>query len=373
MRRLAATLLVLCSTPAIAQVPDAPTFIAARGRLQVFLRGLDMPVGLVAAPRDPVKNRLFVVEKSGRIRTVVGRTLDPTPVLDVSSRISTWTEQGLLGLAFHPKFAENGRFYVNFTDKKGDTRVVEFKLMGGRADPSSERELLHVEQPYRNHNGGNLAFGPDGKLWIGLGDGGSHDDPHDNGQNPKTFLGKMVVIDVDAPKPVPKIQELGLRNPWRYSFDRKTGDLYIADVGQDQFEEVDVLSRDDALKGGQNFGWAILEAQHCHRPPSGCPRSGLTPPVVEYTHREGCSITGGIVYRGKLFPEFDGVYFYADYCTALVRGFKWVDGKVTDHLSYKAAFDPDSVLANVAAFGEDGDGELYIVSLEGTIWKLVRR
>jgi glucose/arabinose dehydrogenase len=298
----------------------------------------------------------------------VAGKLQPQPVLDLSSRVSNWTEQGLLGLAFHPTF---GRMFVNFTDKKGDTRIVEFKLVDGRADPASERAILRVAQPYRNHNGGHLLFGPDGKLWVGLGDGGSHDDPEGNGQNPKTRLGKMLVIDVDAPEP--KTWLVGLRNPWRYAFDRKTGDLFIADVGQDKWEEIDVVPREAALHGGVNLGWAIMEGLHCHRPAKDCKQQGLLLPVVEYGHQDGCSVTGGIVYRGKELPEFDGVYFYADYCTALIRGFKWVDGKVTEHYGYRSAFDPETKLSQVSSFGEDAQGELYILSLDGTIWKLVRR
>jgi glucose/arabinose dehydrogenase len=346
-------------------------------QLQLWLRGLSIPVGLVAAPGDAA--RVYIVEKSGTVRPARigpgGRAQLEQPILDVSDRITTWTEQGLLGLAFHPKFAENHKLYIDYTDKKGDTRIVEFQLKGDRVDPASERLILHIPQPYKNHNGGNLLFGPDGKLWIGTGDGGSHDDPHGNGQNRSALLAKMLLVDVDAAKPEPKIHMIGLRNPWRYTFDRATGDLYIADVGQDKFEEINVVPRDQALKGGQNFGWAIVEGLgHCHRPSSGCDQTGLVQPVVEYTHKVGCSVTGGAVYRGKAIPELDGVYFYTDYCSAFVRGFRWTAaGGVKDHLSYKTAFDPDYHLTQLTAFGEDAAGELYLLSFEGTIYKLVRR
>jgi len=352
-----------------------PEAQSVRAHLVPWARGLSMPVGLVAPPGDAT--RVFIVEKSGTVRPARtgpdGRAQVELPILDVSERITTWIEQGLLGLAFHPRFAENHKLYINYTDKKGDTRVVEFRLAGAHVDPASEREILHVAQPYKNHNGGNLVFGPDGKLWIGLGDGGSHDDPHGNGQRRDAMLGKMLVVDVDAEKPQAKIHMIGLRNPWRYAFDRKTDDLYIADVGQDKFEEIDIVPRDEALKGGQNFGWAITEGLHCHRPSRNCDQTGLFPPQVEYTHKQGCSITGGTVYRGKALPELDGVYFYADYCTAWVRGFRWVGGMVTDHFSYKSGLDPDYHLSQVSAFGEDAAGELYVLSLEGTIYKLVRR
>jgi glucose/arabinose dehydrogenase len=347
-----------------------------RARLVPWARGLSMPVGLVAAPGDA--EHVYIVEKSGTVRPARtgpdGKAQVELPILDVSDRITTWTEQGLLGLAFHPKFAENHKLYLNYTDKTGDTRVIELRLEGGKVDWKSERLILHVPQPYKNHNGGDLVFAPDGKLWIGLGDGGSHDDPHGNGQKKDALLGKMIEVDVDAPTPEPKIHMLGLRNPWRYVFDRKTGDLYIADVGQDKFEEINVLPRDQALKGGQNFGWAIVEGMgHCHKPSSGCDQTGLTAPVVEYTHKLGCSVTGGYVYRGKALPELDGIYFYADYCSAWIRGFKWDNGQVKDHLSYKNGFDPDYHLTQVTTFGEDAAGELYVLTFEGTIYKLVRR
>jgi glucose/arabinose dehydrogenase len=343
-------------------VPPAPARVAKL----VEVARATMPVALVAAP----DGRLFVVEKVGRVRLVERGRLS-APVVDVSRRVSSWTEEGLLGLALHPKFIQNGRLYINFTDIRGDTRVVELRLgpKAAAVDPASERELLFVRQPYVNHNGGDLVFGPDGLLYIGLGDGGSANDPHGNGQNRQTLLGKMLRLDVDASVPRPEILHMGLRNPWRYAFDRKTGDLYIADVGQDRYEEVNVVP---AGAGPQNFGWNVVEGLHCLRR-GPCDPTGMTPPVLEYTHKSGCSIIGGFVYRGRALPELDGIYFYGDYCTAGLWGFRYRDGQVVDSWDWKPVLDPDSRLATLSSFGEDADGELYLLSLDGPIYKMVRR
>jgi glucose/arabinose dehydrogenase len=239
-----------------------------------------------------------------------------------------------------------------------------------KADPGAERELLRIDQPYSNHNGGNLVFGPDGKLYIGMGDGGSRGDPHRNGQNKQSLLGKMLRLDVDAPSPAPEIIQTGLRNPWRYSFDRKTGDLYIADVGQNRFEEVDVVPAGNI--DGHNFGWNIVEGNgHClfGEP---CDKGGLTAPVIEYKSSEGCSITGGFVYRGRELPELDGHYFYADYCTALLRSFRYEGGRAAQSRDWKAELDPKNRLSKLTAFGEDEAGELYLLSQDGPIYRFAR-
>jgi glucose/arabinose dehydrogenase len=367
-RALACAILVLVgcradaeSLPVEPPPPAPPAEVARSVRLVRVVDGLKQPVGLVFAPRDP-ERRLFIVEKGGFVRVLRGGRLDAQPFLDVHDRVSGATEQGLLGLAFHPRFVDNGRFYVNYTDRKGDTRVVEFD----RA--YRQRELLFVKQPFNNHNGGDLVFGPDGKLYVGLGDGGWANDPFGHGQDPKALLAKMLRLDVEAPgRPTPEIVARGLRNPWRYAFDRKTGDLYIADVGQDRWEEVDVVPA--GTLDGRNFGWKIMEGLHC-RSGRWCDQRGLTLPVVEYNHKAGCSITGGFVYRGSQLPLLDGAYFYADYCTALVRSFRWKDGRVTDQWDWRATLDPEMQLASIASFGEDADGELYIVSLDGVIWAL---
>lgn len=377
MRQILLLLSVLLPAIAVAAEPPVgppPPGVAKRVKLELVTSATTQPVGLVAAPERP--GRLFVVEKRGQVKILRGKKIDAAPFADLSGRVALEKrdngEQGLLGLAFHPQFARNGRFYLNFTDEKGDTRIVELKVDGkdaNRADPKSERLLLHVDQPFANHNAGDLAFGPDGKLYVALGDGGAADDPRGHGQNPKSLLGKLMRIDVDAAKPAPEVIGKGLRNPWRYSFDRKTGDLYLADVGQNLWEWVHVAPATKLT--GHNFGWNITEGLHCFKAKR-CDTTGLTRPVAEYPRSDGCSITGGYVYRGKALPELQGAYFYSDYCTALLRSFRLKDGKAVDSWDWKAALDPESTLARLASFGEDHDGELYVVSHDGPIYKLVR-
>jgi glucose/arabinose dehydrogenase len=239
-----------------------------------------------------------------------------------------------------------------------------------RAGAAGSRRLLRVPQPAPNHNGGGVEFGPDGKLYVLLGDGGGADDPDGNAQNPKLHLGKALRIDVESPQPRVEVVGKGLRNPWRYSFDPRTNDLYIGDVGQNEWEYVHVVP--GGKLAGQNFGWNIVEGTHCFGART-CNRQGLHLAVYEYPHREGCSITGGHVYRGKALPELDGLYFFSDYCTALLRSFRFRNGRVSDVWDWKEALDPESQLANVASFGLDQEGELYIVGHDGPIFKLVRR
>ena len=335
--------------------PPAPSSLALRLKLLEVARAKH-PVALVAADK-----KLLVAEKGGRLRVIENGILLPGAILDLSDRVSRDSEQGLLGVA-----VKNSQLYVNYTDKKGDTRVREYPL-SDHIDPDSGRELLFVHQPFANHNGGHLLFGPDGKLYVGLGDGGSGYDPLGNGQNQKSQLGKMLRLDVA--RGGVEIFDIGLRNPWRYAFDAKTGDLYIADVGQDRWEEIDVQP---AGSGRLNFGWSVMEGRHCLHG-TRCDSKGMTAPIVEYSHKTGCSITGGIVYRGRALPELDGDYFYSDYCTAILRSLHWKSGAVTDHWDWKAALDPDNILSQVSSFGEDADGELYLLSLDGPIYKLVRR
>jgi glucose/arabinose dehydrogenase len=355
-----------------------PGPIAAGVTLTRIAAGLSKPVFLTFAPGDATR-RLFVVEKTGRVRILRGGRFDrdAAPFLDVASRVSSGSEQGLLGLAFHPDYARNGRLFVNLTDRNGDTRILAFTVARDdpdRVDPASERELLFVDQPYSNHNGGHLAFGPDGLLYVGLGDGGSAGDPQRNGQNPQALLAKLLALDVDAPAPVtPVIVALGLRNPWRYAFDRATGDLWIADVGQNAFEEVDVFPATAlraAARGERpplNFGWNVVEGLgHCYATRD-CDQRGLTSPVVEYDHGDGCSITGGYVYRGRALPDLVGLYFFADYCTALVRSVRV--GAPAEVWDWRAALDPEQRLADLSSFGEDADGELYLVSLDGDVYR----
>jgi glucose/arabinose dehydrogenase len=331
-------------------------------------------------------NRIFVVEKTGAIRIMAdGRTL-PQPFLDIADRVnSRGSEQGLLGLAFPPDYANRSFFFVNYTDRNGDTVVARYDVTGDPnvANPGSEFVVLKIAQPAANHNGGDLAFGPDGMLWIGTGDGGAANDRFDNGQNPEALLGKMLRIDVTSdpnqPYVVPadnpwldaemggkrvrtEIWAIGLRNPWRYSFDRATGDLWIADVGQNQIEEVNVTRA--PLAGGLNYGWPIQEGNACFRDLN-CDPAGLVQPVAQYNHGpDGCSVTGGYVYRGGQFDRLAGVYLYGDYCSGRIWGLD--------------AANPGApvLLANagsaLSSFGEDEAGELYITDLSGgTVRRIV--
>ena len=344
--------------------------------------GLNAPVDLQSAPGD--RSRLFVVEQAGRIRIVRGGAVLLAPFLDIVDRVGSGGERGLLGLAFHPSYAQNGRFFVNYTDRSGHTHIAEFRAAPGTdtADPASERLILFVTQPFANHNGGGLAFGNDGMLYIGLGDGGSGGDPLNNGQSLLTHLGKILRIDVDRGSPfaipadnpfvsnaaaLPAIWAYGLRNPWRFGFDRATGDLYIGDVGQNALEEVDVgLS---SRRGGENYGWSIMEGTRCFRPSSGCPTAGLTLPVIEYGRADGCSITGGVVYRGCRMPGYHGTYFYGDYCTGMIRSFRLVSGQALDQRDWTAALGRG--IGNISSFGVDADGEIHIVDHDGEVYRVV--
>ncbi len=363
------------ASPGSTKLVRVPAELAKKVALREVAHGLERPVLLVAAPGD-ARRRLFVVEQGGKIRFLEKGALSPKTFFTIGG-LASGNEQGLLGLAFHPRFAENGKLYVNYTSKDMTTHVVEYKVSAtdpDTVDPKSKRELISIEQPYSNHNGGNVVFGPDGKLYVGMGDGGAANDPHGNGQNDKALLGKLLRFDADAASPAPEIVHKGLRNPWRFSFDAKTGDLYIGDVGPNLWEYVHAVAAGDKAK--HNFGWNIVEGNHCFDPDTGagkdtCNRTGLTPPLVEYGHDEGCSITGGFVYRGKALPDLDGRYFYADYCTGLLRSFVWSQGAVREHYNWKAAIDHDAVLAQVSSFGVDHDGELYIVELTGSIYQLV--
>ena len=332
-------------------------------------RGLSKPLGLEFFSGDPLK-RLFVVEQTGTVRAITSGVVEKAPLLDVGKLISkSHSEQGLLGLAFHPNFKDNGLLYINYTDRDGETRVVQYTSTtsaNAKVDLQSAKVLLRLAQPWRNHNGGYLAFGPDGLLYVGTGDGGAADDPKRASQAPENRLGKMLRINVDTAEV--KIIQTGLRNPWRYTFDRKTGDLYIADVGQNKWEEVSVVAPADIE--GANFGWSVWEGKHCFRK-ANCSSEGMTAPAIEFDHATGCSITGGIVYRGSAIPQLDGAYFYSDFCTAILRSFQWNNGVVTDHWDWKEILDPKSRLAEVSAITEDEDGEMYLLSISGGIYKLV--
>lgn len=340
--------------------------------------GLSFPVDLTAPPGD--SSRLFVVEKTGTIRIIRNGNVVSAPFLDIRSQVSGGSEQGLLGMAFDPDYATNGRFVVNFTDRAGTTRIVAYQVSADpdAADPASADTILSVAQPYSNHNGGGLQFGPDGYLYIGLGDGGSAGDPADNGQNRTVLLGKMLRLDLNGGSPyaIPadnpfadstglrgEIWSYGLRNPWRFSFDRQTGDFYIADVGQDAREEVNFAAAGSG--SGANYGWSIMEGTACFGGGQ-CNQSGLTLPVLEYGHGEGCSVTGGYVYRGSAAPGLVGRYFYADYCQGWVRSFTMSGGQATDRRDWPELTPGGAI----TSFGQDAAGEIYILVSGGTVYRI---
>ena len=296
--------------------------------------------------------------------------------LNIGGRVlSEGNEQGLLGLAFHPNYEDNGYFYVNYTDNNGDTVVARYSVSADAnvADVDSEQIILQVDQPYGNHNGGHIEFGPDGYLYISLGDGGSGDDPGNNGQNPDTLLGSILRIDVDGGDPyaipadnpfangggAPEIWFYGLRNPWRFTFDSETGDIYIADVGQNQYEEINFLP--GGIAGGANFGWRYREGAHAYigSPPEGL---SLIDPVAEYQHPVGCSVTGGVVYRGNNLPEWNGVYLYGDFCTGVMFGLaQGSDGVWNNQEIYRLPI-------NITSFGADESGEIYVLDRNGDLY-----
>jgi glucose/arabinose dehydrogenase len=348
-------------------------------RLEEVVSGLQRPVHLTAPDGD---SRLFVVEQPGRIRIVRDGELVTEPFLDIVSKVeSDGNEQGLLSVAFHPDYGSNGFFYVNYTDASGDTRVERYSVSGAdpeRADPASAKLIIGYDQPYGNHNGGHVLFGPDGMLYIPTGDGGAGGDPQGHGQNRNSLLGKILRIDVDGGDPYavptdnpfvgqagvrPEIWAWGLRNPWRVAFDEQDGLLFVADVGQNAYEEISVIPDDDA---GVNFGWNRMEARHCFPSGSNCSQEGLTLPVVEYPRSQGISITGGFVYRGAAIPELQGRYVYADFGRDWIRSFRYEGGEARGD----AELDVEGV-SSISSFGRDSQGEMYVVSLAGRVYKLV--
>jgi glucose/arabinose dehydrogenase len=346
----------------VAAVSAGASFAAgsATPRLAVVARGLSSPVDVVQAPGEP--GRLYVVEQPGRVRVVErGRALSK-PFLDVRSLVAYGGEQGLLGLAFSPGYARDRTLYVNYTARgDGSTRVVRYRAANGRALPASAQEILRVAQPYPNHNGGNLEFGPDGELWVGLGDGGGGGDPDNNAQNPDTLLGKMFRLDVRQSSPSPELVGIGLRNPWRYSFDRATGDLWIGDVGQSEIEEVDRLPR--GTTGIVNFGWNVYEGRDRFSDETLRPGK-LIEPITQYTHADGCSVTGGFVYRGKAVPRLAGRYVFGDYCSGTIWSIPARGGALRR--------EPVRV-AQLTSFGESLSGAtLYAVSGAGTVYRFTR-
>ena len=386
MRKLAALLVAVASAACSesrgaaadeqAQPKSAPAAHAVG--LTEVASGLDNPVHLAAPSGDP---RLFIVEQAGRIRIVKdGRILD-RPFLDISAKVRSGGEQGLLSVAFHPRYRETGFFFLNYTDLAGDTQIERYSVSrdGDVADPASGRIVLTIDQPYGNHNGGLSLFGPDGMLWIGTGDGGAGGDPHRHGQNPNSLLGKMLRINVDSgrtysiPPDNPyarsggrrEVWAIGLRNPWRFAFDREAKTLYIADVGQHEREEINVVP---AGAKRVNYGWNRMEGSQCYRNPV-CDRRGLQMPVVTYGREGGaCTVIGGSVYRGRSVPSLRGHYVYADYCAGWIRSFRWSGGAVSDHVTWDAR--PSG---SVVSFGEDSAGEMYVLSHSGQVFRIVQR
>jgi len=396
-------LLILVLPLALVGSGWTPVLAAGSGPTHMYLPLLFRPatvwpqialVPLVSGVSQPVhvthagdgSGRIFVVEQVGRIRIIRNGVLEATPFLDIAGRVGCCGERGLLSVAFPPGYAAKGHFYVNYTNKAGNTVVARYRLTTNPdvADPGSEQVVLTVSQPYVNHNGGQLAFGPsDGYLYIGMGDGGSGGDPENRAQNPAELLGKLLRINVEAGNPNtytipasnpftqtagyrPEIWALGLRNPWRFAFDRLTHDLYIADVGQDAYEEVDFQPA--ASTGGENYGWRIMEGLHCYNATT-CNTGGLTLPVAEYEHGTndslGCSITGGMVYRGSRFPQMQGLYFYGDYCRGKIWGLRRAGAVWETALLQTVGF-------NITTFGEDEAGDVYVADYGGgVIYRIV--
>jgi glucose/arabinose dehydrogenase len=378
------------STPVTAPItpPPPPTPTPVFGlALREVASGLDTPLYLTAPAGDP---RRFIVERPGRVRILASDgSLRATPFLDLSGLISTTGEGGLLSLAFHPGYAQNGRFYIYYTDKFSNIAIDEVKVTASDpnvADKDTLKRIITIPHPqYTNHYGGLLAFGADGYLYAGTGDGGGAGDPNGNAQNLDSLLGKLLRLNVDNPMPplytVPpdnpfanqdgkrgEIWAYGLRNPWRFAFDPASAVLYIADVGQDQREEVNIVS---AAQKAANFGWNIMEGTRCYNAAT-CAQQGLTLPAFEYEHgannANGCSITGGFVYRGAALPELTGRYLYSDYCKGFLKSFLYTNGTVSEAKDWEVAG-----VGAIPAFGQDAAGELYMLSSAGKIYQIVRK
>lgn len=365
------------TNPPAQQPAQTAGLSTAQIALKQLVQGPDQMVAFVSAKDG--SGRMFAVNRMGKILIYKDGQLQPDPFLDISDKITTgYQEQGLLGLAFHPKYKENGFFFIYYNDAHGNIAISRYSVSSdpNKADPNSEQIVIQYDKPAKNHNGGNLEFGPDGYLYMGTGDGGGAGDQFHNGQNPGSVLAKILRLNVDSlPYTIPannpfvnksgfrpEIWAWGLRNPWRFSFDRQTGDLYIGDVGQNTYEEIDFQP---AGVGGQDYGWPITEGLHCYNAGQ-CSTDGLTLPVVEYSHDNGCSVSGGYVYRGSQFPALNGIYFFSDYCTGTIWGMArnasgaWQMRKLLDSG------------AQVSSFGEDEAGEVYVIDLGGRIFQLIQ-
>ena len=349
--------------------------------LQTVSTSLTFPTFLTSPPGDRV--RLFVTEKGGTIRILKNGALLPTPFLDIHTQVSTGEEQGLLCLAFEPNYATTGRFLISYTDLSGTVQVVRYKVSAFNPDLATATPvgtILSIPKTLTDHNGGGMAFGPDGMLWIGIGDGGGYGDPLHQGQTKDDLFGSLLRIDVSSGNSGytippgnpftspdrPEVWNIGLRNPWRWSFDRANGDLYIGDVGQEHWEEINVAPASRGRDPGANYGWPVLEGEECFMA-TDCDRTGKIDPVVFYGHDPGCAVTGGYVYRGSAIPSLQGAYLYSDYCGHEVHSFRYSGGAATAETTY-TALDPG---ANVSSFGQDTNGELYILTDMGGVYRIV--
>lgn len=365
--------ILIVATNVNAHIPTSYTW-------QKMASGFVQPTSIVEPPDG--SGRLFVTEQTGTIRIIDHGQVIITPFLDIKSKLTSKdSEQGLLDIAFHPKYASNGLFFITYTNPDGNPMLVRYHISADNpniADPSSAKVLLTIPHPYTNHNGGQLQFGPEGYLYYGMGDGGSGGDPQENGQNKSVLLASMMRLDVDHGDPYaippdnpyisdknarPELWAKGLRNPWRFSFDQQTGDLYIADVGEKLYEEVDFQPANS--KGGENYGWNLYESNHSYK---GGDQNGLVFPIAEYEHLTGgCAIIGGYVYRGKTLPALVGTYIYGDYC----RGTMW---SLRRDLTGKWVSQPFMASGlTLTTFGQSSDGELYVADFNGTVYKLIAK
>lgn len=378
------SVVVLCAgLTACSESPAAEKGTMPSVRLETAVQGLEKPIEVVNDGK-----RTFIIEQPGRLRLWQGSAVERTPYLDITDRVRHQGEMGFLGVAFHPEFARNGYFYVNYTTvQNGPRRTVisEFHAdaQATQVDAGTERIVLEIEQPYGNHNGGSIQFGPDGMLYIGMGDGGSADDPQNRAQNPQELLGKILRIDVNKRDPYgipannpfvkdqrfkPEIWALGIRNAWRLGFDRADGTLFIGDVGQNKWEEVDVIV------GGGNYGWRIREGMHPFRPKEKPATTPLIEPIVDYGRELGISVTGGNVYRGKKFPQLQGIYLYGDYGSGRFWGLRFEGGKMVanEELDITWAGNPTLNRVQPSGFGEDAEGEMYVCDHgRGNVYRVV--
>lgn len=362
----------------------APSWCFAQVKVEFVVSEFNEPLDFQVAQGLP--NRFFIAERGGKIIGVSEGQMESTPFLDITSLVTSESQgQGLLGFTFHPHFDSNRFLYVSYVDLNGDTVIARYTsdTDGVHAIEDSTKIILTIPQPFAKHNSGQLAFGPDGYLYISVADGGSDGDSLNNGQNLETLLGKILRIDVDngdpysSPPTNPFLSDInandeiwmhGFRNPWRFSFDSLAGDLYISDVGQNKLEEINIVAATST--GGENFGWNLMEGSECFDPDRDCDTTNLVSPSFEYQHKNGfCSVIGGYVYRGDSIPSIQGHYFFGDFCKGAVLSLKWSDGIIVETRDWTDSLDAD--LSFMSSFGQDHEGEIYIVLLSGDIYKLV--